>query len=223
MLHGTFQKRVHQLRRSVRFFQLRRAHPQAFLSGEHRDSVGVNGACGLYTASLATLLSVSLPRALPILVLNTNSNSHAHDLAAHYSGGGLVLFCSLGLLQPIVAIDCNTVASQALHRALHHLADHRGVVVGLLEFRRGDPDGGLGGQRFTRLVQHPPRLVVRLEAREGQPQIDVLRAALHRTAEQHPCILLAAEIYDRLPQTHRVGDVLQSLAKHATLAILLVL
>mmetsp|Transcript_62431 Transcript_62431/g.197832 ORF Transcript_62431/g.197832 Transcript_62431/m.197832 type:complete len:251 (-) Transcript_62431:434-1186(-) len=87
----------------------------------------------------------------------------------------------------------------------------------LLQLGGGDPDGGVRGDGLARLVEHLARVLVVLEAREGQPQLHVLRAALHRAREQHARVVLRGQLHRRLPEPHAVGDALKRLAQHARL------
>ena len=110
---------------------------------------------------------------------------------------------------------------EGFNRALDDLAHHRAVAVGLLQLRRGDPDGGFGGQRLASLVQNLSGLFVGFEPGEREPEVDVLRAALHRSRQQHARVVLPRQVHHRLPQLDAVGNVLQRAPEHASLAVVL--
>ena len=72
-----------------------------------------------------------------------------------------------------------------------------------------DPHFSRGGHRLPRLVQHLAPVFIRLQARQRQPQLHVLGAALDGAGEQHPRVILLTNFHYCLPQAHRLGDALQ--------------
>eukprot|EP00955_Chlamydomonas_euryale_P104693 365585-Chlamydomonas_euryale.AAC.2 len=66
-----------------------------------------------------------------------------------------------------------------LERARHNLFRHVGVAVGLFQLRSRDPDRLLGGQRLARSVEHLLGVLVRLQARERKPQVNLREGAGH--------------------------------------------
>mmetsp|Transcript_32016 Transcript_32016/g.77680 ORF Transcript_32016/g.77680 Transcript_32016/m.77680 type:complete len:288 (+) Transcript_32016:600-1463(+) len=197
----------------MRLLVLRRAHPHRLLRGEDHQRLREHRARALGAAARDEGVGVLHPDSLAVLVLHVQPDRLPDDRLRRARRVGLLR--RLRLEQPLLALEVDLVERERLDRLLDDPVDQVEVAVGLLQLGGGDPDLRLGGDGLARLVEHLARVLVRLEAREGEPHVDGVRDALHRAAKHQPRVLWRLQIDGGLPQLDGVGDHLEGFAQHA--------
>mmetsp|Transcript_900 Transcript_900/g.3522 ORF Transcript_900/g.3522 Transcript_900/m.3522 type:complete len:321 (+) Transcript_900:684-1646(+) len=181
------QQRIEALALALGLLELGGAQPDALFAREDCDGVRIDGASGLDATAFDTLLGVSHPSALHVLLLDADGGDGAHDGAAGRRAA--CALCGLRFLHPRLALNDDAVALQRAHPTPNDLVRHRGVAICLLKLARGEPYGRFGWDRLARLVQDLLGIAVRLQTHKRQPELDVLRAALNCAAEHDASVL----------------------------------
>mmetsp|Transcript_85369 Transcript_85369/g.169337 ORF Transcript_85369/g.169337 Transcript_85369/m.169337 type:complete len:212 (+) Transcript_85369:332-967(+) len=202
----TLQDIVQRFRCAVLCLQLGQPQPQALFVLQMHHSVIVD--CSSYLNGISVncrigILNPILLHALDILVYTDLDRDLHNGLAC------LNEACFLGLLrllQPHIAIRCDTIGGQGINGTGQNKLHHLFVTLCLLQLRGCDPNNRTGWDVLSCLVQHSLCLLVGRQLCQGQPHFNTVWNTLHSTAKHNPRFHLIFQADGLLPQTDGIRD-----------------
>mmetsp|Transcript_55026 Transcript_55026/g.98081 ORF Transcript_55026/g.98081 Transcript_55026/m.98081 type:complete len:463 (-) Transcript_55026:828-2216(-) len=215
----TLQDIVQRLRVAVLRLKLCQAQPESLLTLEVHHGIVVDRACDLNGVSVdgcICILNPVLLHAFHILVDSNLDRDLDNGLACL---GEASLLCLLCLLQPHVTVWCHAIGCKRVDSTGQNQLHHFLVALRLLQFGSRHPNDRAGRDVLTGLVEHFLGFLVGRQLGQREPHLNAVWHALDCTAQHHSSLCLILKTDSLLPETHGVGDELQSLSKHSTLGL----